>query len=1353
MNWRLLLIGAICSCLWTAGVARAVSIALNVDGQGEVFAAEVGQEIEVEVVVDAGVEAVSGATFFISFDSAVFRLLAAEAEHGEPFVSGTWLEGIVLLNRAEEVGGETVLGFALATGVQRGSASGQGVLARFRLQVERRPEGDLTSMRIEERGHERSSHYLLANEPGREWRFAAPLGHAMGRISGFRILPLPDVELVEGTSRTVFDLDDFVGQEGAQVIWSHSRLAAVSTAIDLESNEVTLGVRPGIIGEFSTVFTAFEIGEGLTVSDTVQIRVLAPPQIVDFPAEVVFAEDGLSLPVVLDDLVEDRDTPIELLTWHASGGNEVQVEIDAATRRAVFSALPDWFGVQDLHFEVIDIDGLRDSVSTRVVVDPVNDAPVAQTTTPVYPVVGQEGVFVPLSALAVDIDNEIADLTFALEAAEEVTATVVADQLSIVGQIAGRAAIYFDVSDASGALDRGRQIAVVLPAGTSRGPQIERLPLMRFRSGQGGLLALESFVEDDAPAQQLQWRAAASSGLSAALDAGQLRVDNQDGFVGLGEVLLTVEDPQGNRDTAKLAVEVLDLESAGGPRIAAAAQVGVVAGGAVGIALDRWVDDPDYQDAEIQWHITTSEGLQSELEGRVLNLRASDAASGLGVLQLRAENPDALADEVSVPVLIVAAGGAPLLRDWGEIVLESSADTVEIDLDEFVFDDRDTAAELLWSAVGQPGVAYTLDPVGHRLRLFRDDEGGTGATQSQVLLQVLDTDGLQSSGVLLVGLPPLFELAELPAVEFFADEIDSSLVLGDFVVVRDASLEIAWTVEAGPNVMARFEPASGRLHLQAENANFAGIEHVRLLATDPTQRSRQATVEVTVKSRGLGPTLRPLPRLQILDGQVEVLLALDDFVDDDNPADALEWTALGDARLTAEVDPSTRILKVGAIGPEPGSGKVRLTVADPEGNSAVGLLEVVIVRGGEAPRLETLPRIILNAGGPEAQIGLDPYISDAETPDEQIVWELSAGVGVVARLEARQVFVSVPAGQVGTRSVMLSAMDADGNQVEGELQVLIVEDGEVPRFAVNIVRHPVFNDQLELHVRVNEPLSAVPEIRADGAVLAVEMRGEQAYSAAYQVPARQGERAVNIAIDGSDLGGNRGGRLIEVALRWMDRSGGTLKSRDGQVVLEVPDEAAGPGRLALIYRLAEEDVPPDSEGQSVYSIDLVRGRQMEHPVTLRFLQRGPIAADSGIVRWDEAAQQWQGLPTTADEARGWLAVSTRQLSFYRIGSVSPGERTTRVRTTNFPNPFPSGGTTSTQIVYELLEAGPVKLRVFNALGQVVRVLVDESFRGAGVWSASWDGYDEAGRILSSGIYFYELSGDRLRLRGSMLLMR
>jgi len=68
-----------------------------------------------------------------------------------------------------------------------------------------------------------------------------------------------------------------------------------------------------------------------------------------------------------------------------------------------------------------------------------------------------------------------------------------------------------------------------------------------------------------------------------------------------------------------------------------------------------------------------------------------------------------------------------------------------------------------------------------------------------------------------------------------------------------------------------------------------------------------------------------------------------------------------------------------------------------------------------------------------------------------------------------------------------------------------------------------------------------------------------------------------------------------------------------------------------------------------------------------------------------------------------------------------------------PNPF----NPSTQIRYELREAAEAALTVYDVAGRRVRGLTT-GFQAAGMHTAAWNGRDDAGREVASGVYLVEL---------------
>ncbi len=84
---------------------------------------------------------------------------------------------------------------------------------------------------------------------------------------------------------------------------------------------------------------------------------------------------------------------------------------------------------------------------------------------------------------------------------------------------------------------------------------------------------------------------------------------------------------------------------------------------------------------------------------------------------------------------------------------------------------------------------------------------------------------------------------------------------------------------------------------------------------------------------------------------------------------------------------------------------------------------------------------------------------------------------------------------------------------------------------------------------------------------------------------------------------------------------------------------------------------------------------------------------------------------------------------------------------NYPNPFNSG----TVINFDLPSRGETELTVYNLAGQKVVSLV-EGVREAGNYHLRWDGRDDVGWHVASGVYFYRLrAGDQVETRKLLLL--
>lgn len=87
-------------------------------------------------------------------------------------------------------------------------------------------------------------------------------------------------------------------------------------------------------------------------------------------------------------------------------------------------------------------------------------------------------------------------------------------------------------------------------------------------------------------------------------------------------------------------------------------------------------------------------------------------------------------------------------------------------------------------------------------------------------------------------------------------------------------------------------------------------------------------------------------------------------------------------------------------------------------------------------------------------------------------------------------------------------------------------------------------------------------------------------------------------------------------------------------------------------------------------------------------------------------------------------------------------------TQNFPNPFNS----QTAIRYQMKEAGQVQIEIYDLLGRKVRTLVDQH-QAAGFYAVLWDGANDQGWLVGSGIYLCKMQSQAFLKSRKLLLIK
>ncbi len=155
-----------------------------------------------------------------------------------------------------------------------------------------------------------------------------------------------------------------------------------------------------------------------------------------------------------------------------------------------------------------------------------------------------------------------------------------------------------------------------------------------------------------------------------------------------------------------------------------------------------------------------------------------------------------------------------------------------------------------------------------------------------------------------------------------------------------------------------------------------------------------------------------------------------------------------------------------------------------------------------------------------------------------------------------------------------------------------------------------------------------------------------------------------------------------------------------------------------------------------------------YPVVIRVASLPTESANAG--------EQWLLEEIVAGEsvARHLLAVNQTiiirdsRVTKVRLSRENRGLPANITLEQNYPNPFNPG----TTIRFGLPQPARVSLAVYNLLGERIRTLIGGQV-SAGLHKIAWDGRDEAGRNVSSGVYFYRLETDGFSEAVKMLLLR
>ncbi len=230
-------------------------------------------------------------------------------------------------------------------------------------------------------------------------------------------------------------------------------------------------------------------------------------------------------------------------------------------------------------------------------------------------------------------------------------------------------------------------------------------------------------------------------------------------------------------------------------------------------------------------------------------------------------------------------------------------------------------------------------------------------------------------------------------------------------------------------------------------------------------------------------------------------------------------------------------------------------------------------------------------------------------------------------------------------------------------------------------------------------------------------------------------------------------------------SGGYIASTDGKMEVEFGRNSLKDNLYVIAFAGNSDILNVEIENSistklsSIYTLSPV-GYELNRPAALKiYLDPNKISSipldELTIAYWD--GTRWVKLNSIVSNSGDFITAEISKLGHFIVtrktevaeGGVPMVDIPKKFELyQNYPNPF----NPSTSISFDLPEDAFVSLKIYNVIGQEVKTLVNE-FKNAGRYTIIWDGRDNAGKIMPSGIYFYRITAGNFSKTLKMVLAK
>jgi C1A family cysteine protease len=485
------------------------------------------------------------------------------------------------------------------------------------------------------------------------------------------------------------------------------------------------------------------------------------------------------------------------------------------------------------------------------------------------------------------------------------------------------------------------------------------------------------------------------------------------------------------------------------------------------------------------------------------------------------------------------------------------------------------------------------------------------------------------------------------------------------------------------------------------------------------------------------PVVSDIPNDTIFEGGSFPTINLDNYVSDPDDADSvLIWSHRGETELLVNI--THRVATITPPSPSwLGSETIWFKACDPGGLCDSNQATFTVVAFNDTPVVSDIPNQTVPENASFAPISLDNYVADPDNPDSTITWTRRGQVHLSVSIVHRVATITSPDSEWnGSETVWFKACDpgglCDSNQATftitrvndppkvADIRDTSVTDGESfgPIHLDDYVTDPDDNDSLMIWTHRGEvELSVVISHRV----------------ASVTAPDPEWNGSETIWFKACDPGGLCDSNSATFTV---------IAFNDTPTVSDIPDQIIGDGGSFAPIHLDDYVQDPDNPDST---ITWTHRGEVELVVDITDRVATITAPDSD---WSGLEHIWfkacdpEGL---CDSNRASFTVLVSGVDDQDTSLSEPMVFTLHQ---NRPNPF----NLQTNIAYCVSTPGQVSLTVYDVLGRRVRTLVEKN-QTPGEKSVDWDGRDDQGNIVASGIYFFQIVTMEFTETKKMMLLK